>query len=139
MKTILSVFTLFITLFASCNQQIEIRKISLQSHLERGPVKEPVLLSGELIQYIPNKKDPFHLFEPVTIQLPKHHSQAYLKGYAFGYAAQKNSQVKCILGLTNYGASEYYHSGCLNGGRDAMGHEKWDELFGDIFDEFMEK
>ena len=134
MQKTFGIIVLFFLL--SCTQENEIRKISLTSHLLGGSLNEPDLISGELIEYIPNKKDPFHKFDPVIVQLPENKSQAFLKGYAFGFAAQKNIQISCILGVQEY--SEQYHSGYLNGGRDAMGHEKWDALFGDIFDEFME-
>ena len=140
MNIVLSVFTLLVScMLLSCTPDVEPRKISLSSHLIKGHVDEPELLSGELIEYIPNKKDPFAMFDSILVQLPIHHSQDYLKGYTFGYAAQKNTQTNCILGLTEYSSSEYYHSGYLNGGRDAMGHEKWDKLFGDIFKELMQK
>lgn len=127
----------FLLTLLSCSQQTIIRKVSLTSHLTHESLDEPDLLSGELIEYIPNKKDPFHTFNPVMVQLPISNDQAFLKGYVFGYACQANQQIQCIGGMTEFSSSSTYHSGYINGCRDGMGHEKWDKLFGEVLNQYL--
>lgn len=134
----LSIIVVF-TFLASCSQRTEIREISLSSHLSETAVQEPDLIPGETIIYIPNKKDPFHSFNPVRVQVPKHNDQGFLKGYVFGFACQKNLQLQCIFGMTEFTSTELYHSGYISGCRDGMGHKKWDQLHGEYLNQYLLK